>query len=106
MFLILNLHMGCVSPQFHCRFDNFFEMVKHGGTDISIPSIWQQLAGLITAAQRPSMEFHDDSWNQFRHASQPDAVPTSTSNTSAVPDDIFVDFYHEMSDSESVATVP
>jgi hypothetical protein len=106
VFLILNLHRGCVSPQFHCRFNDFFETVKHGGPDISIPSIWQQLAGLITATQRPSMEFHKDSRNQFQHASQPDAVTTSTSNASAVPDDVFVDFYHKINNSESVATAP
>jgi hypothetical protein len=35
--LILNLHIGCVSPQFHCRFDNFFVTVKHGGPNVSIP---------------------------------------------------------------------
>jgi hypothetical protein len=51
VFLKLNLHMGCVSPQFHCRFDNFFKRVKHGGPDISIPSVWQQLAGLVTATK-------------------------------------------------------
>jgi hypothetical protein len=106
VFLILNLHTGCVSPQFHCRFNNFFEIVKHGGPDVSIPSIWQQLAGLVTATQRPSMEFHDNSRNQFQHASQSDAVPTSTSNASAVPDDVFVDFYHKINDSESVTTAP
>jgi hypothetical protein len=106
VFLILNLHTGCISPQFHCRFNNFFEMVKHVGPNVSIPSVWQQLAGLITAAQRPSMEFHDDSWNQFRHASQPDAVLTSPSNPSAVSNDIFVDFYHEINDSESIVTAP
>jgi hypothetical protein len=106
VFLILNLHTGCVSPQFHCRFDDFFETVKHGGPDVSIPSVWQQLAGLVTAAQRPSMEFHDDSRNQFQHASQPDAVPTSTSDPPAVPNDVFVDFYHKINDSESIATAP
>jgi hypothetical protein len=53
------------------------------------------------------MEFHEDSWNQFQHASQPDAVPTSTSkNASAVPDDVFMDVYHKINDSESVATAP
>ena len=106
VFLILNLHTGCVSPQFHCRFDNFFETVKHGGPNVSIPSVWQQLAGLITATQRPCMEFHGNSRNQFQHAPQPDAVPTSTSNTSALPDDIFLDFYHEINDRESITTVP
>jgi hypothetical protein len=106
VFLILNLHTGCVSPQFHCRFDDFFETVKHGGPNVGIPSVWQQLAGLVAATHRPSMEFHDNSRNKFRHASQPDAVPTSTCNASAFPDDVFVDFYHEMNNSESVATVP
>ena len=49
------------------------------------------------------MEFHPESWNQFCHASQPDAVLAS-SNSSAVPDDVFVDFYHKIHDSESIAT--
>jgi hypothetical protein len=106
VFLILNLHTGCVSLQFHCRFDDFFETVKHGGPDASIPSVWQQLAGLVTANQRSSMEFHDESWNQLRHASQPNAFPTSTSDGPAVPNDIFVNFYHETADSESIATAP
>ncbi len=65
VYLILNLHTGCISPQFHCRFDNFYGTVKHGGPDISVPSLWQQLAGLVTATQSPSMEFHDESRNQF-----------------------------------------
>jgi hypothetical protein len=98
--------MGCLSQQFHCRFDDFSETVKHGGPNVSIPSVWQQLAGLVTAAQRPSLELHDNYRNQFRHASQPDAVPSSTSNPSAVPDDVFVDFYHKINDSESNATAP
>jgi hypothetical protein len=105
-FLILNLHTGCVSPQFHCRFDDFFETVKHGGPDVCIPSVWQQLAGLVTATQRPSMEFHNKSRNQFRHASQPNSFPTSTSDGPAVHDDIFVNFYHEIDDSESIAIAP
>ena len=104
VYLTLNLHTGCVSPQFHCRFDNFYEMVKHGGPDVSVPSIWQQLAGLITATQRQSMEFYDESLNQFQHISRTDAVPSS-SNASAVPDDVFVDFFHE-NDTESIATAP
>ena len=104
IYLILNLYMGCVSPQFHCRFDDFYETVKHGGPDVSVPSIWQQLAGLVTATQRPSMEFHNESWNQFQHVSCNNAVPPS-SNTSAIPDDVFVDFFHEY-DNESIATAP
>ena len=104
VYLILNLYMGCVSPQFHCRFDDFYETVKHGGPDVSVPSIWQQLAGLITVTQRPSMEFRDKSQNQFQHISRNDAVPSS-SNTSAIPDNVFLDFFHEY-DSKSIATAP
>lgn len=104
VYLILNLHTGCVFPQFRCRFDNFYKMVKHSGPDVSVPSIWQQLAGPVTATQGPSMEFYDKSWNQFQHVSGNDAVPAS-SNASAVPDDVFVDFFHKYN-SESVATMP
>jgi len=33
--LVLNLITGCVSPPYHCRFDDFFETTRHGGPDIS-----------------------------------------------------------------------
>ncbi len=60
VYLVLNLHTGCVSPQYHCRFDNFFETVRHGGPDVSVPSAWQQLSGLTAVMQTPSMEHHDE----------------------------------------------
>ncbi len=63
IYLVLNLHTGCVSPQYHCRFNNFFEMVKHGGPDVSVPMAWQQLSGLTIMTQVPSMEHHDDTPN-------------------------------------------
>jgi hypothetical protein len=44
--MVLNLITGCVSPQYHCRFDNFFKTTCHGGSDISGTICWQQLAGL------------------------------------------------------------
>jgi hypothetical protein len=47
----LNLMTGCVSPQYHCWFDDFFEMTRHGGPDVSDTICWQQLAGLSCAAQ-------------------------------------------------------
>jgi hypothetical protein len=37
-----------------------FEMVRHGGPDISVPSAWQQLSGLTVVSQTPSMEHHDE----------------------------------------------
>jgi hypothetical protein len=64
--LVLNLHTGCVSPQYHCRFDNFFETVRHGGPDVSVPSAWQQLSRLTVVSQTPSMEHH----NEVPHSSQ------------------------------------
>ena len=60
IYLVLNLHTGCVSPQYHCQFDDFFETVRHGGPDVSIPSAWQQLLGLTVMTQTPSMEHHDE----------------------------------------------
>ena len=59
--LVLNPHTGCVSPQFHCQFDDFFETVRHSGPDVSIPTTWQQLSGLICADNVASIEVHDDS---------------------------------------------
>jgi hypothetical protein len=44
--LVLNLITGCVSPQYHCRFNDFFETTHHGGPDVSGTICWQQLAGL------------------------------------------------------------
>ena len=34
--LVLNLITGCVSPQYHCRFDNFFETTRHRSSDVLI----------------------------------------------------------------------
>jgi hypothetical protein len=49
VYLVLNLITGCVSPQYHCHFDDFFEMTHHGGPDVSGTICWQQLAGLDRA---------------------------------------------------------
>jgi hypothetical protein len=51
VYLVLNLMTGCVSPQYHCWFDDFFETTRHGRPDVSDTSYWQQLAGLSCAAQ-------------------------------------------------------
>ncbi len=70
VYLILNLTTGCVLPQYHCRFDNFVETMRHGGPDISITICWQQLAGLTRAGQflsdlmaptQPSTVSHENS---------------------------------------------
>ncbi len=60
VYMVSNLHTGCVSPQYHCRFNDFFETVRHGGPDVSVPSAWQQLSGLTAMMQTPSMEHQDE----------------------------------------------
>jgi hypothetical protein len=49
IYLVLNLITGCVSSQYHCCFDDFFETTRHGGPDFSGTICWQQLAGLDQA---------------------------------------------------------
>jgi hypothetical protein len=60
VYLVLNLHTGCISLQYHCQFDNFFETVRHGVPDVSVPMAWQRLSGLTFMTQTPSMEYHDE----------------------------------------------
>jgi hypothetical protein len=48
---VINLVTGCVSPQYHCKFDDFFETTRHGGPDVSGTICWQQLAGLTQMTQ-------------------------------------------------------
>ena len=47
--VILNPQTGLCSPQFHCRFDDFFETVRHSSDDMMTSSKWQQLAGFVSA---------------------------------------------------------
>ncbi len=49
VYLVLNLVTGCVSPQYHCCFDDFFETMRHSAPDVSSTTCWQQLANLDRA---------------------------------------------------------
>jgi hypothetical protein len=49
VYLVPNLVTGCVSPQYHCCFDNFFKTTRHGAPDVSGTICWQQLANLDCA---------------------------------------------------------
>ena len=51
VFLVLNLMTGCVSPQYHCSVDDFFETTKHSGPDVSNTICWRKLAGLHHAGR-------------------------------------------------------
>jgi hypothetical protein len=42
---VLNLSTGLVSPQCHCRFDDFFETTQYGAQDVATTAPWRTLAG-------------------------------------------------------------
>ena len=49
IYLVLNLVTGCVLPQYHCCFDDFFETMRHCAPDVSGTICWQKLANLDCA---------------------------------------------------------
>ena len=53
--LVLNLNTGLVSPQFHCRFDEFFETVRHSPDDAISTANWKQLAGFVSYDGTPTI---------------------------------------------------
>jgi hypothetical protein len=63
--LVLNIHTGNVSPQFHIRHDDFFATVR----EMKIESRWQQAAGFVTS-------------NKISHFAPP---PTSTGTFQLTP---------------------
>jgi hypothetical protein len=111
--LVLNLHTGCISPQYHYQFDNFFETVRHGGPDISVPTAWQQLYGLTVMTQTPSMEYHDEvprPSKRMQFGSNPVELSQESDNTISFGDtaDTLIFFNHHMQDfsnDQSVTTV-
>jgi hypothetical protein len=50
VYLVLHLVAGCVSPQYHCCFDDFFKTTHHDAPDVSCTICWQQLANLDRAS--------------------------------------------------------
>jgi hypothetical protein len=51
IYLELNSCTRCVSPQYHCCFDNFFKTTHHVALDVSDTITWQQLARLGRASK-------------------------------------------------------
>ena len=81
--LVLNPDTGCVSPQFHCRFDDFFESVS--SQEVSIPKTWQQLSGLSTLSLRePSGSMPPD--HQSFEYTHPAATLPSVNDEHTEPD--------------------
>jgi len=60
VYLVLNLSTGCVSPQYHCRFDDFFETTRHNGPDVSLS--WKCRRHVATCRRRHtvSLQFWPD----------------------------------------------
>ena len=54
--LVLNLFSGLVSPQFHCRYDDFFETTKHSHQDVVTQANWKQLAGFVKYDGTPTVQ--------------------------------------------------
>ena len=65
--LVLNIHTGTVSPQFHIKHDDFFESVSAAAGNTATRSLWQSLAGFRRTSQKPP------------------STDTSTSDVTALP---------------------
>jgi hypothetical protein len=113
VYLVLHLHMGCVSPQYHCHFDNFFETVRHGVPDISVPLAWQQLSGLTAMMQAPSMEHHNEvpqPYQCMQFGNDPVTHPQESDNTISFVDIAGTPIFfnqpvQDFSNNQSVTTV-
>ncbi len=84
--LVLSLSTGLVSPQFHCCFDNFFDICKYGVPDGGISSTWQRLAGFKREDGVPVLHMEDgllDAVNPAQGTPQSTAESHSFSITSA-----------------------
>ncbi len=54
IYLVLNLMTGFVSPQYHCRFNDFFEAVKLNGPDVTTNANLKHLAGFSRTDGTPT----------------------------------------------------
>ena len=57
--IVLNISTDLVSPQYHVRFDEFFEITCDSKRDITTPFTWQQLNALIRFNGDNPLEMHD-----------------------------------------------
>jgi hypothetical protein len=71
IYLLLNLMTGCVSPQYHCRFNDFFETTHHSRPDVSDNICWQQPAELSCVAKILS-----DLARPAQSSTMPQAIPS------------------------------
>jgi hypothetical protein len=56
----LNPNTGLVSPQYHCRFDDFFESVRFRRPGLTVPTTWRSLSKLTKGNTSAPWESHDN----------------------------------------------
>eukprot|EP00956_Cyclotella_meneghiniana_P025434 scaffold53086_cov60-Cyclotella_meneghiniana.AAC.2 len=97
--LVLNLQTGLCSPQFHCRFDDFFETVRHSNDDLMTSSEWKQLAGFVKHDGTPVSRVPPDVTQQYVRP-----VGTTTNDFTDVPssDPDDISFTNDVSDDASL----
>ncbi len=104
VYLVLNLITECVSPQYHCRFDDFFETTCHGGPDVSGTICWQRLAGLDRAPTILSeMSAPTQRSVMYPGTSSEDTVPSEEISVASPFHEFTVDD-HSISDGDSQVT--
>ena len=54
--LVLNPSTGLMSPQYHCRFNDFFESVRFQNPKLTVPTIWKSLSKLTQGSTSNSWE--------------------------------------------------
>jgi hypothetical protein len=101
--LVLNLTSWLCSPQYHCRYDDFFETVRQSQPDSSASSTssnWKQLAGLVKYDGTPT-----SSERIGRSLPTDHVIPIGTNNNStpSTPDEIsFTQDHQDLSDDMSL----
>ena len=86
--LVLNLNTGLISPQFHCRYDDFFETTQHSERDIVTSANWKQLAGFTKYDGTPTVQDRLSSADQH-------VIPIGTNLTP--PENEPIEFTHKTS---------
>ena len=75
VYLVLNLAISLVSPQYHCRFNDFFKTTHHNQPDIVTSATWKQLVGLCqedgTPTTREPLENFAEPWRVMEECPTP-----------------------------------
>ena len=100
VYLVLNLSTGLVSPQFHCKFDDFFETTKYGAPDIAVSSTLHVLAGFKHV---PAVKTTNQSSTLAQRKTPSDACVPSVSHNE--PEEL-LEFHSDITSNPTEATSP